>query len=84
MRLIDRYLVRGFLYPFLYCLLIFLVLFVVIDGFSNLDEFLKKGLSLQIILTYYLYFLPSVFVQVAPISTLMGVLYVLGNLNRHH
>ncbi len=84
MRIIDRYLVRGFLYPFFYCLLIFLVLFVVVDGFNNLDEFLKKGFSAQIILTYYVYFLPSVFVQVAPISTLVAVLYVLGNLNRHN
>ncbi len=84
MKIIDRYLLRGFLRPFLFCLLIFLLLFMVIDAFSNLDEFLKNGFSLGVILTYYLYFLPTVFVQVAPISTLMAVLYNLGDLNRHN
>ena len=84
MKILDRYLVRGFLKPFFFCLLIFLVLFIVIDAFNNLDEFLKNGFSPGVILTYYFYFLPEMFVQVAPISTLMAVLYNLGDLNRHN
>lgn len=84
MRVIDRYLVREFIYPFVYCFFLFLLLFVVVDAFNNLDEFLKHGFSLRVMLTYYLYFLPAIFVQVAPISTLVAVLYNLGHLNRHN
>ena len=84
MKILDRYLVRGFLRPFIGCLLIFLVLFIVIDAFNNLDEFLKNGFSLGVIVSYYFYFLPAVFVQVAPVSMLMAVLTHLGDLNRHN
>lgn len=84
MKILDRYLLQGFLKPFVYCLLIFLVLFIVIDAFNNLDEFLKNGFSIVVIFSYYFYFLPAVFVQVAPVSTLMAVLYHLGDLNRHN
>ena len=68
MRIIDRYLLQGFIESLLYCLTLFFVLFVVIDVFNNLDEFIKGGLTLRIILSYYLYSLPSIFVQVVPIA----------------
>ena len=84
MRIIDRYLLQGFLNALLYCLALFFILFVVIDAFNNLDEFLKHGISLRIILSYYLYSIPSIFVQVIPVAVLMAVLYMLGNLNRHN
>ena len=84
MRIIDRYLLQGFVHSLLYCLTLFFVLFVVIDVFNNLDEFLKHGVSMRIIISYYLYSLPSIFVQVVPIAVLVAVLYMLGNLNRHN
>ena len=84
MRIIDRYLLRGFVNALLYCLTLFFILFVVIDVFNNLDEFLKHGVSMRIILSYYLYSLPSIFVQVVPIAVLVAILYMLGNLNRHN
>ena len=84
MRLVDRYLIRNFLYPFFYCIILFFVLFIIIDAFNNLDEFLRHGISLKIILSYYLYCLPGILVQIVPISTLVALLYSLGNLNRHN
>ena len=84
MRIIDRYLLRGFLDSLFYCLVLFFVLFVVIDVFNNLDEFLKHGVSLRIIISYYLYSLPAIFVQVVPVAVLVAILYMLGNLNRHN
>lgn len=84
MRVIDRYLARQFVYPFGYCLALFVVLFIVVDAFNNLDEFLKTGFSPKLVLSYYFYFLPSVFVQIAPVSMLVAVLHNLGQLNRHN
>lgn|SRR3989338_6473791 len=84
MRIVDRYLVRGFLFPMAYCLAIFTVLFIIVDGFNNLDEFIKHGIQFKIVLIYYLYLLPTLLVQIVPVSTLVAVLYGIGNLNRHN
>lgn len=84
MRILDRYLVRGFLAALLYCLLLFMMLFIVIDVFNNLEDFLKHSINMRIILTYYLYSSPFILVQIVPVAALVAVLFVLGNLNRHH
>ena len=84
MKILDRHLARSFLWPFLFTIIIFSVLFIVIDGFNNLDEFLKHGVTPRIVLSYYLYTFPSVLVQIVPISVLVAILYALGQLNRHH
>ncbi len=84
MRILDRYLIRSFANALIYCLAVFLVLFIIIDVFSNLDEFLKHSVSLKIILTYYAYFIPTILVQVIPIACLAAVLFVIGSLSRHN
>ncbi len=84
MKIVDRYLIRGFLSPLIYCIVLFTVLFIIVDGFNNLNDFLKYNISLKIILTYYLYLFPLLLVQIAPIAALVSILYVLGNLNRHN
>ena len=84
MRIIDRYLIKSFLSALAYCLAVFFILFIIIDLFNNLDEFLKHGVSLPVILSYYGYFIPTLLVQVVPIACLVAVLFVLGNLSRHN
>lgn len=84
MRILDRYLLNSFVYALLYCLCLFFVLFIVIDVFNNLDEFLKSGVNLRLIVTYYIYSIPTIFIQVVPIAVLVSILYVLGTLNRHN
>jgi lipopolysaccharide export system permease protein len=84
MRILDRYLVNRFALSLLYCLCLFSVLFIVIDIFNNLDEFLKSGVHLKIILTYYLYSVPVILVQIVPMAVLVSTLYVLGSLSRHN
>jgi lipopolysaccharide export system permease protein len=84
MRIVDRYLLKNFLMPLFYCLALFLTLFIIVDAFNNLDEYLKHGVSLNIVLSYYLYKSPSLLVQVVPVSCLVATLYALGNFNRHN
>ncbi len=84
MRIVDRYLVKGFVWPFGYCVAIFSMVFIVVDGFNNLDDFIKHGVHFKIVLSYYLFLFPTLLVQIVPISTLVAVLYGLGNLNRHN
>ena len=84
MRILDRYLLKCFTQALIYCLCLFFILFIVIDIFNNLDEFLKSGVHLRLIITYYLYSLPGIFIQVVPIAVLVSILYGLGTLNRHN
>ncbi len=84
MRILDRYLIKSFVSALLYCLAVFFILFIIIDLFNNLDEFLKNGVSIRVMLTYYGYFIPTILVQVVPIACLVAVLFVLGNLSRHN
>jgi lipopolysaccharide export system permease protein len=84
MRIVDRYLIRGFAAPFFFCVTLFTVMFVVIDSLNNLDEYIKHSVSLKVIFSYYFTLLPTLVVQMVPLATLVAILYILGNLNRHH
>ncbi len=84
MRILDRYLLKHFVLSLLYCLLLFSIIFIVIDVFNNLDDFLKNSVSADIILSYYAYSLPAIFVQLIPIATTVSLLFTLANLNKHH
>ena len=62
MRLIDRYLIREWLFPFVYCLVGFMVLWIAFDLIAELDEFAEAKLSTGEIAQYYcclLYTSPS-------------------------
>ncbi len=84
MRIVDRYLVRGFLYPLVYCVILFSVLFIIIDSFDNLSDFLKYNVPPGVIASYYGYLFPALFVQMLPVAALVSILYVLGNLTRRN
>jgi lipopolysaccharide export system permease protein len=65
---------------FIFCLLLFFFLYIMIDAFSNLDEMLETKVTLVTLMQYYLYFLPIIFVQTAPIACLVAGLFTLSNL----
>ena len=84
MRILDRYILKSVLGIFLMCLLTFIFLYVIIDLFSHLDDILKQRASLNILLQYYLAYLPIIFVQVTPISCLVATLYTFAKLNHNN
>ena len=84
MKIIDKYITRGFIWPFLYCLFIFLFLYVIIDLFGHLDDIIKQGVPFGTIKSYYLSSLPFIFVQTAPFAVLLATIFLLGNLNRNN
>lgn len=84
MRILDRYIVKSVLGIFLLCVLSFLWLSVVIDIFSRLEDILKLKVGLNLLVKYYLASLPVMFVQVAPISSLLATLFTFGKLNRNN
>lgn len=76
MKLIDRYIVRQFLVTTFFSLLAVIVVFIVIDAMENLDDFIDRQASLQIILTYYLFFMPEIIKLIMPVSLLLASLFV--------
>ncbi|MCM8762815.1 MAG: LptF/LptG family permease [Candidatus Omnitrophica bacterium] len=82
MRILDRYILKSMWDTFIGCILLFLFLYIIIDLFSHLDELLKQKVALEILIKYYLAFLPIIFVQISPVACLLATVYTLGNLNR--
>ena len=83
-RILDKYLVKEFLTPFIYCIFAFVILFVVGDLFENLDDFIQQDASLSIILRYYMYSLPTIFIWTSPLAVLLALLYQLGYMKRYN
>jgi len=84
MKIIDKYITRGFIWPFLYCLFVFLFLYIVGDLLGQLDSLVKQNIPFNIIRTYYLASLPFIFVQTTPFAVLLACVFLFSNLNRHN
>ncbi|HNX82045.1 MAG TPA: LptF/LptG family permease [Candidatus Omnitrophota bacterium] len=84
MRILDRYVTKNVLALFFTCIFSFLFLYVIIDVFANLNDFLKLHTPVLVLIQYYVSYLPIIFVQVAPISTLLAILYTFGSFNRNN
>ncbi len=84
MKIIDKYMVRGFLGPFIWCLLLFIVMAVIIDVFSFIDDIVKFKIPITSIIAFYVYYIPTIFIQVIPMAALLSTIYVLSNLNKNN
>lgn len=84
MKIIDKYMVRGFLGPFLWCVLLFNVMAVIIDIFSFIDDIVRYKIPGASIAAFYVYYLPTIFIQVTPMAVLLSTIFVLSNLNKHN
>jgi lipopolysaccharide export system permease protein len=83
-RILDKYLLREFLWPLLYCFDAFVMLMIVIDLFGTLDEFIDFHARLGTVVHYYLIKLPEMFVLIMPMSLLLALLFCLSSLGRHN
>jgi lipopolysaccharide export system permease protein len=81
MRILDRYITTTFIATFVAALCIFFSLYVIIDLFGHLDEILKSNFNLVALRAYYIAFIPKIFVEMAPIASLLAIVYTLSRLN---
>ena len=84
MRILDKYLLRELLLPVAYCFDGFAMLWVVMDLFGRLDDFIEVHARLAQAVKFYLLLFPDVFVQIVPMSLLLGLLFGLANLGKHN
>lgn len=84
MKIIDRYLAKGFLASFIWCLFVFVVMAIIIDIFSFIDDIVKYKIPIQSIIAFYVYYTPTIFVQITPMAVLLSTIYMLSNLNKNN
>src|ERR1035437_5064345 len=81
MKIIDRYLVKQFLQTLLFALLAFTLLFVLIDMMENFDDFIDQNVPTNIIIQYYLVFVPEMVRLMTPVAVLLASLFTAGKMS---
>lgn len=76
MKKLDWYILKKFITTFLYALLVLSIITIVVDLSEKTDDFVKSGLSAkQIILQYYVGFLPHIVAMIFPLFVFISVIF---------
>ena len=84
MKIIDRYILRQFILTAIFALAAFVVIFVAIDMMENLDDFLDRHATAQIIVQYYLLFIPEIIKLMVPVAMLLSALFTTGRFSTYN
>ena len=84
MRIIDKYIFKGFFGPFLWCLFLFTIMAIIIDIFSFIEDIVKYKIPATSIMAFYVYYTPTILIQVIPMAVLLSTIYLLSDLNKHN
>jgi LPS export ABC transporter permease LptF/LPS export ABC transporter permease LptG len=80
--ILDRYLVRLFLFVFVLVILSGVSLYVVADLSSTIDEILKNDVPRRVVVNYYKYLSIQIFYEISPILVLVTTLITFSLLSR--
>jgi len=81
MNIIDRYITKKFLLTFVFGMVALCAIFMVVNLMETLDDFIDKDVSTEVIINYYIYFLPEILKLLTPIGILIAVLFSVGMLS---
>ncbi|MDD5428829.1 MAG: LptF/LptG family permease [Candidatus Omnitrophica bacterium] len=84
MKIVDRYMVKGFLSPFIWCVFIFTIMAVIIDIFSFIENIVKYKIPGSSLAAFYVYYCPTIVLQVTPMAVLLSSIFILSNLNKNN
>lgn len=77
----DRYILRQFVQTAFFALIAFTVIFLVIDLMENLDDFIDRNGTVQVVTMYYIYFTPEILKLMLPVGMLLSALFTTGRLS---
>lgn len=83
MKILDRYLIKGFLAPFGICVVVFCVLVMLGRYFDKLEIFNQYHAHGKEIMVYLILGLPFWLNLVLPVATMLALLFSLGQLQLH-
>lgn len=75
MQILDRYLLRQFLYVLFFALLSFWIIFLIVDVVEHIDTFIDHHATLSSVIKYYVFYTPFILVLVLPIAMLLSSLF---------
>ncbi len=81
---LSKYISKQFLLTFLFSEIAICLIFLIVNLMENLDAFLDNKVEYQIVVRYYLSFLPEIIRLITPISILLGILFSLGRLSTNN
>jgi lipopolysaccharide export system permease protein len=84
MSILDRYLVKKFLFNLVFGIAAFVVIFLVVDLIENVDKFIDRSAAFTLVLLYYFYFIPYIISLTLPVAMLLACLFALGNMSQHN
>ncbi len=84
MTVVHRYIVATFMKYFAIVLVMVVLIYLAIDFFSRVDRFLASPVSNYDTFLYFVYKIPLIVSQIAPIGVLLAVLIVFGLMSRNN
>ena len=84
MKILDKYILKSFLYPFFATFLIVLFVLVMQALWQGFENIAGKGISLPFILKFLYYTILIVIPQALPIGVLLSSIMALGNLGENY
>ena len=83
MGILFWYIFRQYMKVFLLCMAAVLTVYLVVDFFEKLRNFLKEDADPIVMLLFFLYRIPDISFQLAPLAALMATILTLGFLNKN-
>lgn len=83
-KLTDKYILSQVLFISALILIIFLSIYLIFDFFEKIDNFWEAKVPSGTIITYFLFYLPSIIIQILPATCLLGTLIALGLLKKNN
>ena len=84
MRILTRYILRQYLTTVLFALIALCVLFVLVDLFDRLDKFLDHKTPYEVVVRFYVSYLPQIIELIPPIAIMLSGLFSIGRLSNQN
>lgn len=84
MKILERYILSEFVRLFVLAMLAFVLLFLMVDVFENMNAIMKRGVPAAKVAIFFLYKVPFILSQTAPIAVLVSTLISLGQFKRNN
>ncbi|MBI5892454.1 MAG: LPS export ABC transporter permease LptG [Deltaproteobacteria bacterium] len=83
MKIINKHILKEFLFIFFLCIITIVSLYLLIDFFEKIDDLMENNASMSEGFKFFLYKIPFIMYQTTPVAVLLATLLSLGILSRN-
>ena len=84
MNIIVRFISREIIKYFSLVLVMVIGIYMAVDFLEKVDDFMEAGIGLSRMVTFFVYEIPFIISQIAPVALLLAVLITFGLMNKNH